>query len=494
MVSMKTSFLLLLLMLFASCGKDEFVAITQNQVKKTSDAITTTSQACAGMTKVKPPVDILFVFDNSSSTSFINAGTKAALLSTIQKVSDNFDYHIVVAPLIYNGNDHFPIVASSPTGLGSVLGQITGADNIPFPTSVAGTIYDKGGEEKGFKRVVDIINNNMGNGIFRKKAYTIVVLVSNGDDTDYVSSCPQCQPTSDNYNFYKGELKKFTKQYADTQGGISYTGTFSALPTNSNLLASPQFRFISVVSHADHPGGWIRGTRYMNMSRELYNYVFSQNYGSNTLVDTSDLYSFSTSTSIFDGVNALIQSVILAHEYNYWPVAPTKNFDPAKLVVKKNGTTLTQGDLLNGYTFEDILQTKDTRYAPTSGEPYTGYLIKLFGNGIVKYNAATNSADCMTVTTTAPPQYFGYVDLLKKPDEATVDLKINGNSIPQSSTNGWVYYGYSQSLNIQIKSPSDDTPETPGVFRSGYFLKLSGSAVYTNGDFIQLNYKPSTTP
>lgn len=493
---MKTSFLLLLLMLFASCGKDEFVAKTENQVKKAIGSIVSTSQGCAGMTKIKPPVDILFVFDNSSSTSFINANTKAALTNTIQKVSENFDYHIVVAPLIANGNENFPIVASSPTGLGSVLNQITGADNITFPASVAGTAYDVGGVEKGFKRVVDIIKNNMSNGIFRKKAYTIVVLVSNGDDNDYVSSCPQCAPTSDNYNLYKGELQKFTKKYADSQGGsgsgssgTSFPGTFQISPT-SNLLASPQLHFISVVSHADHSGGWIRGTRYMNMSRELYNYVFNTTYGTNTLVNTADLYSYTSGTSIFDGVNYLIQAVILEHKYDYWPVAPQKNFDPAKLVVKKNGTPLVSGDLLNGYVFEDLLQTKDTRYYPTAGEPYTGYLIKLFGNGQVKYNATTGSADCMTITTTAPPQYFGYVDLLKQPKLETVDLKVNGNSIPQSATNGWSYYGYSPSLNIQVKSPSDDTPEpNPGVYRSGYFLKLNGSAVYTNGDFIQVNFK-----
>lgn len=490
---MKTSLILLLLAFFASCGKDEFVAKTENQVKKALGSISSTSQGCAGMTKVKPPVDILFVFDNSSSTSFINSSTKTELISTIQKVSENFDYHIVVAPLIYNGNENFPVVASSPTGLGSVLSQVVAADNITFPASVAGTPYDVGGVEKGFKRAVDIIKNNMSNGIFRKKAYNIIVMVSNGDDNDYTVSCPSCPPTNDQYNYYKGELQKFTKKYADSVGGGtgsgSFTGTFQS---NANLLASPQLHFISVVSHDNYSGGWIKGVRYMNMSRDLYNYVFNTNYGANTLVNTSNLYSFTQGNQIFTQVNYLIQAVIQGHEYDYWPVssANPKNFDPTKLVVKKNGNLLTQGDLLNGYVFEDIYQTKDTRYLPTPGEPYTGYLIKLFGSAKVKYNSSTGQADCMTVTTTAPPQYFGYVDLLKQPKLETVDLKINGNSIPQSSTNGWTYYGYSPSLNIQVKSPTDDTPETnPGVYRSGYFLKLNGTAVYTNGDAIQVNYK-----
>lgn len=489
---MKTSLILLLLAFFASCGKDEFVAKTENQVKKALGSISSTSQGCAGVTKVKPPVDILFVFDNSSSTSFINSNTKTALLSTIQQVSQNFDYHVVVAPLIYNGNDNFPIVASSPTGLGSVLGQIVAADNITFPSSVAGTPYDVGGTEKGLKRVVDIIKNNMNNGIFRKKAYTVVVMVSNGDDNDYTISCPQCSPTNDQYNYYKGEIQKFTKRYSDSVNGGTYTsptyvGTFQAVP---NLLASPQFHFISVVSQTTGNGS-IRGDRYMRMSQDTWNYVFpsdQRSFGWNTI----DLASYTTNSNIFSWVNSLIQAVIQGHEYDYWPVssANPKNFDPTKLVVTKNGTLLTQGDLLNGYVFEDVYQTKDTRYLPTAGEPYTGYLIKLFGNGKVKYNSATGQADCMTVTTTAPPQYFGYVDLLKQPKLETVDLKINGTSIPQSSTNGWTYYGYSPSLNIQVKSPTDDTPETnPGVYRSGYFLKLSGTAVYTNGDAIQINYK-----
>lgn len=482
---MKTSFLLLLVMLFASCGKDEFVAKTENQIKKALGSISSTSQGCAGVTKIKPPVDILFVFDNSSSANFIGPEVKSALASTIKTVSDNFDYHVVVAPLFSTGNENFPIVASSPTGLGSVLGQITAADNITFPAPIQG-----GGTELGFKRVVDIIKNNMSNGIFRKKAYTIVVVVSNGDDNDYTQTCPNCPLTNDKYDFYKLELQKFTKTYADSVGGSTTTfpGTFQISPA-SNLLASPQFHFISVVAQASNNNGWIRGDRYIRMSRDIWNYVFPsqpKTLGWNSI----DLASYSTSSNLFSWVNSLIQAVVQGHEYDYWPVAPQKNFDPAKLVVTKNGTLLTQGDLLNGYVFEDILQTKDTRYAPTPGEPYTGYLIKLFGNGKVKFNASTGAADCMTVVTTAPPQYFGYVDLLKQPKLETVDLKINGTSIPQSSTNGWSYYGYSPSLNIQVKSPSDDTPEpNPGVYRSGYFLKLTGSAVYTNGDAIQVNFK-----
>lgn len=80
---MKRMIRLIILCLFLiSCAKEEFkaptnVGSTTTNTKKEYSSGT----VCAGSHLDRPPVDLLFIWDNTSSSSFINDRTKTALNS-----------------------------------------------------------------------------------------------------------------------------------------------------------------------------------------------------------------------------------------------------------------------------------------------------------------------------------------------------------------------------------------------------------------------------
>jgi hypothetical protein len=77
---------------------------------------------------------------------------------------------------------------------------------------------------------------------------------------------------------------------------------------------------------------------------------------------------------------------------------------------------------------------------------------------------------------------FNYVAMEHQPIVSSIVVKKNGVTIPQSSVNGWQYVGY---LNNQ---PTSYHP-TSGNVRSGYFIKLNGSAVYKGSDKITISFQ-----
>ncbi|MFZ4712322.1 MAG: hypothetical protein ACOYL6_01305 [Bacteriovoracaceae bacterium] len=491
--------LLLLAVFVTSCGKEVFVARTQNETSSIAGAAVSSSQGCANFTKIKPPVDILFVVDNSGSAGLMSASLKSAIQSTILTVSQEFDYHILVAPLIDIGTDHsLPVVASSPTGLSAnVISRLVAPENITFFSAAT----SGGSDEKGFQRVVNIVNNNKSNGIFRTGAYTITVLISNGNDTDYVlnPNCPQCPPATDYYSNRLTDFRKFTKQYKE-----------AVEPWNSSLLNSPNFYFMTLICHqtgANCPGV---GSRYKTMSKDMHNYVNGSGLTDTSGINTFDISNNVNFISLFAGVNASIQSIILEHKYDYWPVSTVNNFDRNSVTVKKNGVPLTKGDTVDGFTlYPDLManpgasaETQNTRYEPTPGEPFTGYLVKLYGNGRIKFNANQLKPDCLEIVTSAPKQWFGYFSISRNPDMSTMVVKKNGVSIPISDMQ---LLGYNSNYNIQIActesyngtscapaNVNSYSAGSPGVSRSGYIIRVKSPWIFSSGDRIDIDYKPAT--
>ena len=86
--------------------------------------------------------------------------------------------------------------------------------------------------------------------------------------------------------------------------------------------------------------------------------------------------------------------------------------------------------------------------------------------------------------------------MVAKPYEPSIQLTIDGQSIPQSSTNGWTLVKsggqpeYYSSFKIKIQSPTNDAQAFPAVNKSGYFLKLTGSAIYSNSSVVDVQYDP----
>ncbi|MBT7610610.1 MAG: hypothetical protein HN576_12695 [Bacteriovoracaceae bacterium] len=484
-------------LLFSSCGKELFTTSKQLQNTQSNPIIKNSSSACSNFTHIKPEVDFLFLWDNSTSSVFINSQTRQALDNTIDLISTRFDYHILLAPLLGSGNSDAWFVSETPNGLGSealsikIDRTLAAAKLSTFP-SVSGSA------ENGVERVREMLSNNISNGIFRNGAYTIVVVMSNEDDNSWVVGS---QPTGYDRNNY---INQKLEQILCLRG--HHTSACGGSQINSQ-----QMRFISIVAHSEACNGTNSAFKsnyvYKKMSEELYSAYYTGNIPSpsdqngDSSPDSYNICDVSDFTTLFDGINNSIQDQVILHKYNYWPVATSgaAQIDPAEITIKKStGTTypLLQEPVpggVNGFTFTNSVQTKNTRFAPSAGEPFTGYLVKLYGDAQVTY------PECMSVTTQTPKEYFGYVNIQSKPNESTISLNINGQTIPQSTSNGWELVKesgqpkYYQSFNIKINGPGNYNPAFPAINKSGYFLKLNGNSIYSNGADLEVIYLPSGT-
>lgn len=487
----------LLLFFSFSCSKKEEFKVSKVTDSDTTSAIKhLSSTLCAGYTIIKPKVDILFLWDNSGSTQLLNQGTKSALNNLVYNISDRFDYRILMAPLMTDGdlhdNTHFYLMAENPSGLSSTaMGHMF--DGSPDQKLEIIMKYQRGGLEKGVNRAIAILNDYKqgggGHGVFRTNSYTLVVVMSNANDRTYCEGT-WCTETK-RLQFISQKVVEFSQI--------------------KSQLQSLQLRFMSIVAHSTAPGYYCTesykpGTVYRDLSARIYHEINGGTYQPSDQAGRPypDSYDLCTTDYLylFDGVNSSIQSQIVKHKYNFWPITSAQeyniNFNKIK-VTKSSGsvqtplTEITGCDCKtncsgNGFCYWGYETNFNTRYEPSSGEPYTGHLIHLLGNGRVTY------PECVVVKTQTPTDYYGYIHLNSKPVVSSIELFINGKQIPQSTSDGWDYIGFKQNLNIKIKSPGEpDQPGTPAIIKSGYFLKLSGSAIFSNSSTWEIFYDPSGT-
>lgn len=504
----------IIVLLIASCADEQFAPRRQNENQTSNPVTQSTNTLCSSFTLVKPKVDFLFLWDNSTSSVFINSATKAALNNTIDTVSSRFDYHIMLAPLVVSGsssvNHEAKIITDTPVGLSS------SALAMKVDRSLAASQLDSfspasGSSEEGIRRSVDIIKANISNGVFRPNSHLVIVVMSNQDDTSWQTGFPVAESERTSY------INEYSQKLLCLRGSYSPPSGFC---TGANLN-SLQLRFMNITafqpSNSGSCGGvasWNQGITYQAVSKKVYLAPYTnsvqqndQHSRSDGMYDSYDICSESNFAHIFDGINASINDTLLLHKYDYWPVATSGSsaIDPNEIFVFKDGTSIPRltepvpsGSY--GFTFSGNVETRNTRYEPSAGEPFTGYLVKLYGDARVTY------PECMRVQTQTPKEYFGYVQLQSKPLESTIELTINGVKIEQSSTNGWelIKTGssprYIPSQNIKVQGPSSFCPSSsttlcpgyPAQNKSGYFLKLSGSAIYSNGATISLSYDPSS--
>jgi hypothetical protein len=483
---------MLILLAVASCGENiPFTTVTQKQTFVTPAVNIYSNQFCPNSYVVAPKVDILFLIDNSSSTNYMNSGMKSAIASLIGSVSESFDYHAYVAPLIPVAGEniqYFPLVVSNQQGLSTNV-NIVGANGITLFQNVAG-----GSAELGFTRAMNIINNNTSNNIFRKNVNTVVIVVSNGDDTDNLVDPSTGQIVASNYTARFNEFKMLTEKF--------YTGA-SSIPINA--LRSKQLRFISVVPHTACQYGFKAGTRYKNMSQD----IFSYNGIGNATSATPDSYNLCNAsyTQIFNQIAASMPTTTIEKTYNFWPAKETissaaPDFDVSKIQVVKIKDGVSQNipeSSSNGFNFVSThMVNKNIRQLPivSSDHPAelkTGYFVELFGTAKLK-----TPGECLVVKIQDPQTYYGYIVLARKPKVSETVVRINGQLVAQSSTNGWTLKCdgapqdpcYTPSINIKVIGPNGE-PNSPGDFRSGYVLQLNGVR-YSNEDIIDVDYKPDT--
>ncbi len=472
----KTSLLLILLSsILVSCGEEVLTKNTVSESITTKDIESFQLTTCAQMRFNKPPVDILYVIDNSGST--LNSDfeqIKKEIKRTINTISNDFDYHIYFTPLMKgSGEDNatYPVIASDPQSFPSLANiNLVTPDNLqPFAQPTGGNL------EYGFQRIQEIIDNNRTNGIFRNNANTIVVMISNGDDTETLTTVGGNKVRDPSkYNSIKENLLKYTKKYAQSN-------------SVSNPLNAETFRLISLVAHSTC-FGWTPGATYKDMSKDIYNYQSLTDDGSS--YDSRNLCNKNYS-NLFKAVNNSIRATVEGHHYDHWKISNASEDDIEEsditvTKIKSNGTKeVIAQDSTNGFEYLGYKQNQATRYLPDVGEKVTGLVIKLNGNARVKY------PDCLIAKTRTPTEYFGYMVLPREPDTTTIVVEIDGKKLDESSQNGWTYIGYRDTVNIKVPGPTNASV-TPEVNKTGYVIKLHGNAIFTNGQTVEVFYKPKS--
>lgn len=486
---MKKSLFLINFLLLMSCTKQEFAATKTPQTSAINPLATTSTQLCSQKTLISPKVDVLFLWDNSSSALFINAASKSSFNQLIASVSEKFDYHILSAPLITTNLASLTEASlvvkdvTSVTGTASAIvrSKDQAASSLNFTPA-------QGSYEPGVDRATSLIEANRVNGIFRNDAYTIIVVMSNGDDTSceiesgYTSGCASADWTS----------RMQTK--IDKLLCLRGNATGVTCPAGITSLNSTMMRFINIAPLTSCSSGLGKiNERYRKVAKSIYEAPYSNGWptandnlnpftsGPTQYPDNYNICSIDFA-HIFDGVNTAIKQTLIKHTYEFWPVAGTNDsLDPDTIkVTRDDGKALTnrtgESTPADGFSFIGAQTNHYTRSLPTQGETFTGQMIQLFGtadNDLIVY------PHCLTVTYDAVKAQYGYIYLkYGEPNVPSIEVKINGAVVPQDTTNGWEYIPgiqFTSSLDPNLKIV--DFP--PGT-TSGYFIRLNGTYKFKN--------------
>ena len=487
MIGLKKIYLLMLILL--SCNKQEFSISSSVSTTNIDPVKTSSNQSCSTYTLVKPKVDILILFDNTSSFNFVTAATKSAMSNLITSISENFDYHLLTAPLVPAQNSALydsTLVLSDPTSVTSNVQSIIKSKE----AAVSSLNFNRGagGAESGLERAYQTILNNRSNGIFRDNAYTIIVLMSNEDDKGCELSTGYSSCTDRDKDQY---LLTKKKQLLCLRGNSNLYDCSQYPSLNSTMM-----RMISISPLTQCESGLNRvNYSYKNMSKFLYEANYTNGWPNSTdhlnpdvpgFFDSYNLCSINFS-NIFNGVNSAIKQTLIKHVYNSWPIASQDtSVDPDTLIVTRDdGKILVnrtgESNPQDGYSYIGTQTQMNTRIFPTPGEPFTGKMIQLHGTSNNDYLVYPH---CFNVKYQSEKSQFGYVYLDKgEPYAPSIEVTINGSIVPQDATNGWSYIGlqFISALDSQYKVAG-----LPAGASTGYFIKLNGSYKVTNANNVSI--------
>jgi len=487
-MKMYWSAFLTLLLLFAlgGCGQEQFGAAPQTKAEKAPEISLFKQASCAERTQINPEVDILYLVDNSTSNYYISDTIKSQIEKTIQSVSSQFDYRIIGAPLIARkilncqptsddptkcedktwANETYQVLAKNPKKLSSTFDtkKISSPSEFNFFNN-----HVPGSDEAGLRRAIEFITDHQSDSLFRKNAYTFIVIISNGRDKEV-------------------ETQLSAESLQTQQNSVVFNDRLSSFNTLKSYLSAKQFRLFSLTARSGStcPSGYLTSNfSYIAMSKSLYD-----NH-SPVLTDQpanySDNYNLCGSVSgMYTSVNNTIKQVTLPHKYKYWPITATDNYlDPNSIKVFKSSPTTAPVEVKTGWKYLSNASgaSFNTRIEPTPGEPTTArHLVEFDPGSEIVYPS------CVNITSSTFPEYFGYIVIPRQPDfQQPVIVKINGKTIAKSETDGWSWIGYKADFNIKV--PHDGAPDTPAALKTGFMLKLNGPAnYYQSGDSVEVNY------
>lgn len=471
-----SAILSLALLLLTACGKEEFGSTPTTNTSKADGVKQFEQSFCQKPSEIHPKVDILFLVDNSKSTYYLPDDIKLAIRNMVSQVSSDFDYHLIGTGLLPNDatpfNDYQLLTNSNDN-----LSPEASSRKIISPSELNFFLAKpvEGVFEAGLRRAIEFINANVANssGLFRQNANLLVVIFSNGRDTDI-------------------------EKKAEWEGG----GTvFSATAYNerlesfkyikNSLLNLTQLRLFSLTAHsACNPGWFSSRDSYGKMASALYDYAGATD---STSKDSYDLCS--GISNVFAPVNSSIRMVEVRHTYRYWPItfANSSNvrndFGTISVFKVENGTIteLKENDQWTYYAHDGSpLNVRE----PIPNEPVLpGGTVP--GHHFVRFTDSsliTSPPTCVMMKSSTRTEYFGYVILNQQPKVDTIVLRINGKLIPKSDTNGWSYVGNKMNQNIKMPYPKSGD-QFPAAYRSGFMLQLNdASNYYKSGDSVEANF------
>ena len=484
-MNIKISLFLNLLVFFTvSCGNEpKFSNPTINKSESACDhRYYLENQIQKTFSIVKTKVDFLFLWDNSTSmTQYRNKLLKENVNKNIKKISNDFDVHMLFAPIIDKEgsiqNDGYPI-ADNYLGLDeSIKNKLILKESVDSYLANFDSI--SGSKEHGIERAISLIEANKNNGLFRTGAYTIIFLISSGDDTD-----------------------------AERLDNLA-----NKLLALQSSLKSTQFRFISLVPHKKSCfiSSTPKASRYIEISKALFDHFKTNSplHGLNPINNTPDSFDACNEEDIskaFEYVNATIYPD--DHIYNYWPIAPSSTqidqskIDVTKFSFKNNKEEKVIKSAQNGFEYFGKHNSLAIRRFPEPpGEIIKdSHFIKLNGSAEVYY------PDYLIVKTQSPQDHFGYIRLQYRPYLKNLYLEIDNKVIPQISNdpNGWEIVCNDKIVNfqcqsgpiqqeVQIESPEDwPNYKLKGQKSEGYFIKLGKNVTYTNNSIIKVKYHPNS--
>lgn len=348
--------------------------------KKTFQKLEYSTSAVAGQyVYIKPKLDLVIFQDDSDSLYNAMGQLKPQLQSFLASLDSNWDYRVVVMPLL---RSNLPmsakiVIASDCSGVSGV-GRCLGPGDVSYFNSVygdAGWITTQnsatGNTDLGFQNMKTNIQSVLPAASFlRSDALKAFMVVSNGEDVSGVNLSNSANyayradgaQTGYNYSSYD-----FVTSFND------YLSYFSGLKSSLSLS-----KFYSVVAAQNYSSCWgggrtYQGKRYMDLATYLGMDV-TNHYSVGVSVDLCN----NGLQTVLNDLQTSLKTVVQTVEFNYVVISTSDQPDPNTIVIKKNGVTIPQSST-NGWQYVGY-RTGTTSDYPTLGNTRTGYMVQLFGS------------------------------------------------------------------------------------------------------------------
>jgi hypothetical protein len=337
-----------------SCGKQTF----QKQ--------DFTSSAVAGQyIYIKPKLDLVIFQDNSDSIATAMGKLKPQLASFVSQLDANWEYRVVVMPLLYQTSYSAKyVLATDCSTVTSAAGCTSSASAFNGLGGDSGWINSQnsaaGNTDLGFAYMNYNINNLASSGFLRSDSTKAFMIVSNGEDHTNVS--------------YKTQVGYGSQQFIDYNSSITqnsfnlYLNYFNGL--KSSIQLSKMYAVVAAGNYSSCFGGGngdgqtYAGTRYQTMAQDIGGVSYDLCGGG--------------LNNVLNNISTSLKTVVQTVEFNYVVISTTSEPDPASIVLKKNGSTLSQS-ATNGFTYVGY-RSGPTSDSPSVGNNQAGYMVQLHGS------------------------------------------------------------------------------------------------------------------